>query len=86
MKNNTETGITSKHYIIGNSIPVRIRYNEDGLRMGADVPDRASGELIKDATYISRVDTSFEVDDITEKVFVKCCKQFYANQKIERNA
>lgn len=61
--------MTYQYFLLGDSVPVRVAFNEKGLKMGAEVPDRDKGALVQDATYLSRLERSFEVEEITEEQF-----------------
>lgn len=61
--------MTYQYFLLGNSVPVRVAFNEKGLRIGAEVPNREKGELVWDATYLSRLAYSMEVEKITEQQF-----------------
>ena len=61
--------MTYQYFLLGDSVPVRVAFNAKGLHMGAEVPSREKGTLIQDATYLSRLANSFEVEEITEEQF-----------------
>lgn len=61
--------MTYEYFLLGESVPVRVAFNEKGLKIGAEVPNREKGELVQDATYLSRLERSFEVEKITEQQF-----------------
>lgn len=61
--------MTYEYFLLGESVPVRVAFNEKGLKIGAEVPNREKGELIQDATYLSRLAYSMEVEKITEQQF-----------------
>ncbi len=61
--------MTYEYFLLGESVPVRVAFNDKGMKMGAEVPNREKGELVQDATYLSRLERSFEVEKITEQQF-----------------
>lgn len=61
--------VTYQYFLLGDTVPVRVAFNAKGLRMGAEVPNREKGVLVQDATYLSRLATSFEVEEITQEQF-----------------
>jgi len=61
--------VTYQYFMLGDCVPVRVAFNDKGLRIGAEVPDRDKGELVQDATYLSRLAVSFEVGSIAEQEF-----------------
>ena len=61
--------VTYQYFLLGESVPVRVAFNDKGMKMGAEVPNREKGELVQDATYLSRLERSFEVEKITEEQF-----------------
>ena len=64
-----EEKVKYQYFLLGESVPVRVAFNDKGMKMGAEVPDREKGELAQDATYLSRLERSFEVEEITEEQF-----------------
>lgn len=61
--------MTYEYFLLGESVPVRVAFNDKGMKMGAEVPNREKGQLVQDATYLSRLERSFEVEKITEQQF-----------------
>lgn len=76
MKTEKPERLTYKYYLLGETVPVRVVFNEKGLHSGAEVLDREKGKLVPDATYLGRILNSFEVDEITEQEFIKRCDDF----------
>ena len=70
------SGLTYKYYLLGDSVPVRVAFDEDGLEMGAETPDRDSGQLIIKHTLLSRIAISPEVEEISRDAFDQLCEQF----------
>lgn len=64
-----EKSVTYQYFLLGDTVPVRVVFNAKGQRMGAEVPNREKGTLIQDATYLSRLAYSFEVEEITQEQF-----------------
>ena len=58
-----------QYFLLGDTVPVRVAFNVKGQHMGAEVPNREKGMLVQDATYLSRLATSFEVEEITQEQF-----------------
>ena len=65
-----------RYYILGETRPVRIAYDEHGLRMGAETPDRETGELKFEHTLMMRVAESWEVEEIDAETFDKLCRAY----------
>ena len=61
--------VTYQYFLLGDSVPVRVAFNDEGMKVGAEVPDRNKGVLVQDATYLSRLEGSFEVEKITGDQF-----------------
>lgn len=55
-------GNTYKYFLLGNSVPVRVTFNEKGLKIGAEAPDQETGKLRIKNTLMSRLETSPEVE------------------------
>ena len=66
-----------RYYLLGSSVPIRAVFNDKGHRIGAEIPSREKRELIKDATYLSRLDHSMEVDEISQVDFEHHCKRVW---------
>ncbi|MCP5244907.1 MAG: hypothetical protein H6937_02605 [Burkholderiales bacterium] len=64
-----KTKVKYEYFLLGESVPVRVAFNDKGMKMGAEIPNREKGELVQDATYLSRLERSFEVEKITEQQF-----------------
>lgn len=74
--------MTYRYYLLGDTIPVRVACHETGLKMAADIPSRDKQTLIQDATYLSRLEQSFEVDEITEDQFAARCRAMYERHSV----
>ncbi len=75
---------TYKYYILGSAVPVRVVFTEhEGrpLKRGAQVPDTETQSLKYDGKYLSRIETSYEVEEIDEKRFSAACAEIYARKK-----
>ncbi len=77
-----EKAVTCQYFLLGDTVPVRVAFNAKGQRMGAEVPNREKGTLIQDATYLSRLEHSFEVEEITQEQFREYAKPCREEQKI----
>lgn len=61
------------YFLLGSAVPIRIAYDRNGHKMGADVPDREAGTLVKRASYLSVVETSPDIEEITQDEFESHC-------------
>lgn len=61
--------VTYQYFLLGDTVPIRVAFNTKGQRMGAEIPNREKGMLVQDATYLSRLEHSFEVEEITQEQF-----------------
>ena len=52
-----------KYFLLGESGPVRVIYDERGLKYGAETPDRNGGRLVNRTQLLSRLEQSPEVRD-----------------------
>lgn len=62
-----------RYYLLGETLPVRVIFNEAGLKVGAETPDRRTGDLIAQPTLLSRIEQSPEVQEISEAEFQRRC-------------
>lgn len=54
-----------------------VTHNANGLKDGAYVPSSERRELVCKVTYLSRIERSYEVDEIDEAAFAAHCQQFW---------
>ncbi|MCA1494965.1 hypothetical protein I6F11_29505 [Ensifer sp. NBAIM29] len=72
-----ENEYTSKYYLLGNSVPVRVIFpKSSGLKAGAIAPDIGTGELTWRHELLSRLEQSYEVEDINRETFERLCHAF----------
>ena len=43
--------VTYQYFLLGDSVPVRVAFNDEGMKVGAEVPDRNKGVLV---TYAAK--------------------------------
>ena len=66
--------MTFKYYLLGESVPIRVTFNDLGHKIGAEVPDKNTGALLQKTTYLSRLEQSFEVIEMTADDFNRHCR------------
>jgi len=66
-----------KYYLLGEDIPIRVAFDTNKRKMGADIPDIETGSLIKRAAYLSVVETSPDIEEIDKETFDKLCLGHY---------
>jgi hypothetical protein len=62
-----------EYFLLGSAVPIRVAYDRNGHKMGADVPDGKAGTLVKRASYLSVVETSPDIEEITQDEFDSRC-------------
>lgn len=62
-----------RYFLLGSTVPIRVAYDRNGHKMGADVPDKEAGTLVKRASYLSVAETSPDVEEITQDEFERRC-------------
>ena len=68
-----------RHYLLGENVPVRVLIaKSDGLKAGAQIPDPATGKLKYAHEYLSRIEQSYEVEEITEAEFQQRCQKIFS--------
>lgn len=60
---------TYKYYVIGESNPVRVTFNNHGRKIGAARIDPETGDFKRDNTLMSRIETSPDVAEIDQMRF-----------------
>ena len=73
-----------EYRLLGDSVPVRVAFDQRGLKMGAEVPDAIQRRLVHAHRYLSRLETSYEVEEIDEARFLALCEAIYERAGIER--
>jgi len=69
-----EDVFTYKYYAIGDFKPIRVMYDSDGLRRGAESINIHTGRLEINNMLLNRIDQSWEVDEIDHDRFEELCK------------
>ncbi len=62
-----------EYFLLGSAVPIRVAYDRNGHKMGADVPDKESRTLVNRASYLSVVETSPDIEEITQEEFKRNC-------------
>jgi hypothetical protein len=75
-----------RHYLLGRSVPVRVTLSQDNRKMGAEVPDPATGSLRLANTYMSRIAESWEVEEITAQEFARHCAEIYERHRAAKGS
>jgi hypothetical protein len=68
------------YFLLGNVTPVRVARDASGLVRSAEAPDPETGELVYRHTLLSRLDTSPEVEELTELQFEEACAAIRAKR------
>jgi len=71
----TEDVFTYKYYVIGESKPVRLIYDSEGLRRGAESINIHTGQLEMDHMIFMRILKSWEVEEIDQTRFEELCDE-----------
>jgi hypothetical protein len=67
----------NRYFLLGETVPIMVTYSESGHKVGAYVPRSERRELVCKVTYLSRIERSYEVDEIDEAAFAAHCQQFW---------
>jgi hypothetical protein len=74
-----------KYYSLAGIMPIRVTFNgQNGLRLGAEVPDASTGKLRFENTMLSRLDSSDETSEIDEGTFENLCQKIYSKKNIPK--
>ena len=77
-----EEEFTYKHYLLADNVPVRVLYAvSDGLKAGAQIPDIETEQLVYAHTYLSRIETSSDVEEIDEDTFNRRCEEIFLKKR-----
>lgn len=76
----TNDAWTFKYYLIDDALPVRVVFDERGLKRGAEVPDARRGSLVIQTTIMSKVETYPWVTEIDRSQFDAACAAIYARR------
>jgi hypothetical protein len=72
----------NRYYLLGETVPIMVTHNANGHKDGAYVPSSERRELVCKATYLSRIERSYEVDEIDEAAFAAHCHQFWDKREV----
>lgn len=67
------------YFLLGSAVPVRVAYDRNGHKMGADVPDKEAGILVTRTSYLSVVETSPDIEEITQDEFERRCARILSS-------
>lgn len=81
MSKHPTRGWRYEYRLLGESVPIRITFDEQGLLRGAEVPDREKGCLVYNHMYLSRLELSDEVETLTEQQWEERCRTFYSKRR-----
>ena len=79
-KNKDNTQNTYKYYLLDGDLPVRVIFNAQGLKLGAESPNIDTGQMAIKNTLLSRIETSPDVSEISEDTFEKHCHDLYSKK------
>jgi hypothetical protein len=81
---NTEK-FTYKYFILGHTVPVRVKYDALNRYTGAQIPDASEPSGFRWAhNYMTRLEKSEEVDEVDQGVFDEKVKTFLANRAAKK--
>ena len=63
-----------RYFLLGDSVPVRVVFDARGQKIGAETPDPRTGQLVARVTLLSRLEQSYEVEEISETEFRRRCR------------
>jgi hypothetical protein len=69
-----------KYFLVDNTTPVRVAFNEQGLTLGAEVPDPRSRALRVDFDALHRVEKGPWVEEIARELFEALCEEIAREQ------
>jgi len=67
-----------KYYLLNETTPARVTFNNQGLKIGAEAPDAATRTLVIRTTLLSKIETADDVDEIDRQTFETLCNALYA--------
>jgi hypothetical protein len=76
----TNDAWTFKYYLIDDTLPVRVSFDEHGLKRGAEVPDAQHGSLVVRHTMMSKIETYPWITEIDRPQFDAACAAIYARR------
>ena len=72
----------NRYYLLGETVPIMVTHNADGNQNGAYVPSLERRELVCKVTYLSRIERSYEVEEIDEAAFAAHCQKFWDSREV----
>jgi hypothetical protein len=72
-----ENGLSYKYYLFEDFVPVRVTFDKNGCKLGAQVPDAERQQLVLRTMLLSRMD----LNGFFDETFDKLCEEEYAKKK-----
>jgi hypothetical protein len=76
-----EDGLSYKYYLFEDFLPVRVTFDKNGCKLGAQVPDAETQQLAFRTILLSRVNLNGFFDEMDKATFDKLCEEEYAKKK-----
>jgi hypothetical protein len=76
-----ENGLSYKYYLFEDFLPVRVTFDKNGCKLGAQVPDAERQQLVLRTMLLSRMDLNGFFDEMDKATFDKLCEEEYAKKK-----
>ena len=73
-----------KYYKIGDSNPVRVAYNDAGLKIGAERYDPEKDLMVPKATLLSVIERNPDSEEIDQTHFDKICEGLKKNTPVKQ--
>lgn len=70
-----------KYFTLGTENPVRVKFNQAGHQINAEVPDPETQDLKIQTTLLSRLATSPDATEIDRDTFDQLCRDIYGQKK-----
>lgn len=58
-----------KYYVLGDTTPIRVAFNEAGHRISAEIPEKTGPDFKLDMTYLSKTVHSDDAEEVDEPTF-----------------
>ena len=75
------SGVSYRYFNLGLITPVRVKFNDAGHKINAEVPDPETQDLRMQPTLMSRLEKSPDTTEIDKETFDQMCKDIYAGKK-----
>ena len=74
----------NRYFLLGETVPIMVTHSENGHKVGAYVPRSECRELVCKVTYLSKIERSYEVEEIDKTAFNTHCREYWEKRGVPK--